>query len=330
MHIAILTWGISTEREVALRSGANMKDWVQKSGHTCESYDIPSEMDDFLAWYKTYDLVIPVLHGRYGEDGIVTGLCEALGLRVAGSPSWVHALCIDKYRTNCVVEKIGIKIPKTWVPGLPPVVKLLPTEDQDTLEIALIVKPNQGWSSLATAKATTLEEFKYAIQSVHDVITSLTEERVRLLSQATWPSDFVRNFPSLEDIPMVQECIDGQEFTVWVYRDSSSTHVLPIIEIRTLSWEFFDYQEKYESDGSNEIFWEIPAPLEKNLIEQSTKIFDHLGCRGCVRLDWRYDGKDIYFLEVNTIPWFTSWSLVPKMWKKAGKTEKEFIEMLAL
>lgn len=53
-----------------------------------------------------------------------------------------------------------------------------------------------------------------------------------------------------------------------------------------------------------------------------------LHCRGVVRIDYRYDGKDIYFLEVNTIPGFTNASLVPKMWKKIGKTEKEFIEML--
>ncbi len=57
-------------------------------------------------------------------------------------------------------------------------------------------------------------------------------------------------------------------------------------------------------------------------------IYDFLLCRGIVRMDYRYDGADIYFLEVNTIPGFTSASLVPKMWKKAGKTEKEFVEML--
>ena len=55
-----------------------------------------------------------------------------------------------------------------------------------------------------------------------------------------------------------------------------------------------------------------------------------LKCRGVVRIDWRYDGKDFYFLEVNTIPGFTSASFIPKMWKKAGKTEKEFVEMMMI
>ena len=78
MNIAILTGGISTERTVALRSGDNMHEWVQKAGHESDVYDVPEQIDSFLAKYKTYDLVIPVLHGRYGEDGIITGMCEAL------------------------------------------------------------------------------------------------------------------------------------------------------------------------------------------------------------------------------------------------------------
>ena len=328
MHIAILTWWISAERLVALRSAANMESWIQKAGSTSHIYDLPEEIDTFLAEYKKYDLVVPVLHGRYGEDGIITGLCETIGIPVAGCPSWVHALCIDKYHTNCVIEKLGIKIPKTWIPGLPVPPKLLPDEGQKKLDIILIIKPNQWWSSLATTKATTLEEFQNGIQAVHDVIESLTKERIELLS--SWDNDalYVRKFPPLNDIPMVQECINGQEFTVWVYRDISWSHVLPIIEIITLKWDFFDYKEKYETDGSNEVFSDIPEWLKIELEKQSKLIFDHLGCRGCVRIDWRYDGKDLYFLEVNTIPGFSIASLVPKMWKKAGKTEQEFLEML--
>jgi D-alanine-D-alanine ligase len=104
--------------------------------------------------------------------------------------------------------------------------------------------------------------------------------------------------------------------------------VLPIVEIVTIKQDFFDYEEKYESDGSNEVFSDIGSSLKNKLETISTQIYDYLGCRGVVRMDYRYDGVDIYFLEVNTIPGFTSGSLVPKMWKKAGKTEREFVEML--
>ncbi len=226
MHIALLTWWISTERVVALRSADNMKDWIEKAGYTSDTFDIPKDIDIFLSRYKEYDLVIPVLHGRYGEDGIVTWLCETLGIRVAGCSSGVQALCIDKFNTNCVVEKLGVKIPKSWRPGLQKSVQLLWDGENEILKTVLIIKPNQWGSSLATNKAKTLPEFKYSIQAINETIESLTQERIHLLS-APETKGFERHFPSLQDIPLVQECIPGQEFTVGVYSDSTGTHVNP-------------------------------------------------------------------------------------------------------
>ncbi|MBX9809290.1 ATP-grasp domain-containing protein [Candidatus Gracilibacteria bacterium] len=329
MNIAILTGGISTERAIALKSASNMNNWITSSGYTSKIFDLPENIDLFLETYQDFDLVIPMFHGRYGEDGIISGMCESLGIRVAFSPSHVHALCINKYWTNSIVEKIGVKVPKSWIPGLPHPAKLLPNNESKELEITLIIKPNQGGSSLATTRATTLEEFKLGIEAVDSVIVSLTQERIQLLESAS-KSSFIRKFPTLTDVAIVQECIPGREFTVGVYKDTTGTHVLPIIEIVTIKQDFFDYEEKYESDGSNEVFSDIESALENELISTSTRIYDFLGCRGVVRIDYRYDSKNIYFLEVNTIPGFTSGSLVPKMWKKTGKTEKEFIEMLNL
>lgn len=143
MHIALLTGGISAERPVALRSAENMENWIRKTEHTSDTFDLPSDIDRFLSSYRAYDLVIPMFHGRYGEDGIITGMCETIGIPVAYSSSSTHALCIDKYRTNCVVEKLGAKVPKSWVPGLPEPHKLLPRDAGKTLDTALIVKPNQ-------------------------------------------------------------------------------------------------------------------------------------------------------------------------------------------
>ena len=129
---------------------------------------------------------------------------------------------------------------------------------------------------------------------------------------------------------IIQECIEGREFTVGVYRDRDGYYALPIAEIITQDGVLFDYSEKYETDGYNEVFADLPDALRNSLEHQSTLIASALTCRGIVRIDWRYDGSDLYFLEVNTIPGFTSGSLVPKMWKKAGKSEGEFIKMLSL
>lgn len=297
MHIAILTWWISTEREVALRSGANMDDWVQKAGHTSEVFDFPKDLDNFLIKYKTYDLVIPLFHGIYWEDGQVTAFLATIGCKYAYSSFMTHSFCIDKYRTNLLVEKIGIKIPKSFfvargyfIEEIPPPLICYP----------LIVKPNHGWSSIDIAKVDT---------------------RIRFIE--------AQKLITNDDI-IIQECIEWREFTVWVYRSGDGYGVLPIVEICTYNNTLFDYSEKYETDGSNEVFVELPLSLRDSLEQMSILIASALDCRWVVRMDWRYNGKEFYFLEVNTIPWFTSGSLVPKMWKKAGKTEKEFMEMLIM
>ncbi len=294
MHIAILTWWTSTERPVALRSGKNMGDWVAIAWHTGDVYDFPVELDIFLMKYKKYDLIIPVFHGLYGEDGQITAFLETLGCPFAYSSFMVHSFCIDKYRTNLLVEKLGIKIPRS----------LFVAREHAIDEVIsplvcypLIVKPNRWGSSLGTSKVNEWGGLIYAQKSI------------------------------IGDDIIIQECIEWREFTVWVYKTLDGYAALPIMEILT-GEKLFDYSEKYESDGSNEIFANLDKNIESPLKDMSTHIASVLGCRGVIRLDWRYDGKNFYFLEVNTIPGFTSGSFVPKMWKKAGKTEKEFVEML--
>jgi D-alanine-D-alanine ligase len=165
-------------------------------------------------------------------------------------------------------------------------------------EFPLIVKPNKWGSSLGTSKVKNQVELIAACEVITD-----------------------------DDI-LIQECIEWREFTVGVYSDASGYHVLPIIEIRTLSQDFFDYSEKYETDGSNEVFMEWELELQKRLSDESLLICEYIKTRWVVRIDWRYHDSDLYFLEVNTIPGFTAWSLIPKMWKQAGKSEGEFVEML--
>jgi D-alanine-D-alanine ligase len=295
MHIAILTWWISTEREVALRSGGNMRDWCTIAGHAVDVYDCPSELIGFIEKHKHYDLVIPVFHGIYWEDGQITAFLKTLGCRYAYSDFAVHALCMDKNRTNQVIADIGIKIPRSlFLREWTHIEKL----ESPLVCYPVIVKPNKWWSSIATSKV---------------------DSRAELIE--------VQKLIFWDDI-LIQECIEWREFTVGVYYDESGYNTLPIIEIKTLSQDFFDYSEKYETDGSNEVFMTEEDELQKRLSKTSLRVCEYIWIRWVVRLDWRYDGKDIYFLEVNTIPGFTNDSLVPKMWKQAGKSEKEFVGML--
>lgn len=295
MHLAILTWWISTERAVALRSGANMRDWITIAGHTSDLYDFPTDLPDFLWKYSTYDLVIPMFHGVYGEDGQITAFLATLSCKYASSDFSVHVLCIDKNLTNLFLEDLDIKIPKT--------IFLRKWEDFEVKDVQFpaIVKPNHGWSSISTYKVWEHDEL----------------------------ADACISLPENDDI-LIQECIEWREFTVAVYRDKTGYHTLPIMEIVNLENAFFDYEEKYETDGSNEVFVQWEEILQQTLSKESIRVAEYIGTRWVVRIDWRYDGRDIYFLEVNTIPGFTSGSFVPKMWKKAGKNEGDFVEILMI
>lgn len=90
-----------------------MKHWVEISGYSAEIFDFPHQVELFLKQYKTYDLIIPVFHGTYGEDGQITAFLDTLGCKSAYSPFMVHSFCIDKYRTNLFVAELGIKIPRS-------------------------------------------------------------------------------------------------------------------------------------------------------------------------------------------------------------------------
>lgn len=130
-------------------------------------------------------------------------------------------------------------------------------------------------------------------------------------------------------MPLIQEYIEGDEYTVGVIGVNQRPEVLPLMQIVNVRAELFDWQEKYESDGTNEIFPENMNPaLRESLEDISRKIYTSLGCRGVARIDYRVRGDEIYFLEVNTFPGATKASFIPKMWQKSGRTMGEFIEML--
>lgn len=331
MHFALLTGGISSERPISLKSSEGIQSFLQEAGHTYDIYDIPEQIDDFLSKYREYDMIFPYIHWFYGEDGIITWLCETIWLKFIGSPATTHALCINKFYTNCVVEKLGIvKVPKSWVPGInSPTLLGLPenvVDDQENTKVpSLIVKPNCGGSTVATNKVHSIPELMWAIQVVKNNNDLLMQSN----QIALWTrKDFTRHF-HFSDSPIIQEFVEGIEYTVWVVWKNESPEVLPIMQIVNLGSAIFDWQEKYESDGSNEIFPEnIDPTLESRLKNISKTIYTMLGCRGVSRIDFIVSWEDIYFLEINTFPGVTTSSFIPKMWKKSGKNMSEFVELL--
>jgi D-alanine-D-alanine ligase-like ATP-grasp enzyme len=113
-----------------------MADWVRTGGHTTDLYDFPTELADFIVRYQTYDLVIPVFHGVYGEDGQITAFLRTLGCKYAYSDFEVHALCIDKNLTNIYIKGISVHIPESYF-------VMRDSSVPSITEYPLIVKPNK-------------------------------------------------------------------------------------------------------------------------------------------------------------------------------------------
>jgi len=209
-----------------------------------------------------------------------------------------------------------VKIPRSWLVGVTSFDDVNITQDTEELSYPLIVKPNMGGSSAFTKKVSTYTELTAAI----DIIKNASVEGIVIGN---------KHFNTAPDTALVQECIEGEEYTVGVYGTPDNAQALPIMQIVNVKAAFFDWQEKYESDGSNEIFPDnIDPDLRERLTLASRVIYSSLNCRGVARIDYRVRDGELYFLEVNTFPGATKASFIPKMWQKTGRDMGAFITML--
>lgn len=287
-RIAIITGGSSSEREIALRSAANVADQLS-SIFEVTTFDFPTERDAFLTHYKGFDLVIPVLHGRGGEDGTIQGFLETLGLPYLFSGVQAQAIALDKAKTKEIVSACGIKTPRSIV-----------VEDGDELHYnhPVVIKPFDGGSSVATTIARSQEELVSgcAIAFAH------------------------------ADRLLVEDFIGGQEFTVAVVEKDGQTMALPVIAIRPKEG-FFDFASKYDMTLVDEICpAPIFAELSDKLQALAVTAHAVIGCRHVSRTDFIVDtAGEAWFLETNTIPGMTATSLLPKALIASGSSLKEIL-----
>ncbi len=280
--MAVLMGGISAEREISLQSGAAVLAALQRQGVVADGIDAgPAVLDDLAA--GDYRAAFIALHGRWGEDGVIQGALEVVGLPYTGSGVLGSALAMDKIRCKQVWSAAGIPTPAFAVPasadGL----------DDCAQEIGfpLMVKPNREGSSLGIAKVESTREL-----------------------QDAW-HDAAR----YDDEVLLERWIGGSEFTASILQD----HDLPLIRLET-PHEFYDYEAKYSSDTTRYV---CPCGLEpareNELRDLAKQAFDVLGCSGWGRVDFMLDDTGApYFLEVNTVPGMTDHSLVPMAAEHAG------------
>jgi len=292
--VAVLYGGISSEREVSLRSGKTIIEALKAAGLSVATFDTKTELAKFItaAEKGKISIVVPVLHGAFGEDGTLQGLLELLNVPYLFSDCRASALCMDKELTKIIVGSAG-------VPILPQIVlrsgeTIIFKKGSVSLRLPIVVKPATAGSSVGVSIVTRANELEDAVG------TALKHS----------------------DRAIMEPYINGREVTVGVLNIGKKYETLPITEIIPESDTFYSYDAKYAKGGSRHVCpADISLPLAKIIRAQALAAFHALGCRDIARADFLIDKRgQPYFLEMNTIPGMTATSLVPESIKASGKT----------
>jgi len=281
--VAVLMGGDSSERDISLISGAAVLAALQSRGIDAHAFD-PRDLPVETLKSAGFDRAFNILHGPGGEDGLIQGALEWLGIPYTGSGVLASALTMDKLKTKRVVVGAGSVAPEYAVlssaADLPGALA--------KLGLPLMVKPASQGSSVGISKVTTAVELPRAYAA----------------ARAVDPIVFAERF------------IGGEEFTVGVLRGRA----LPSIRIQPAT-EFYDYQAKYfRNDTQYHCPSGLSAAAETALAAAALAAFRATDCLGWGRVDFMRDPHDqqFYFIEINTTPGMTDHSLVPMAARQAG------------
>ena len=244
-----------------------------------------------------FDMAFIMIHGTPGENGLLQGYLEMMGVPYNTCSAYVSAITFDKHSCKRFIEHAGVKMAKDVF--IRRGSGYNPQEIVAELGLPVFVKPTNGGSSFGITKVKRVEDLEAAVELVFKEYDSV----------------------------IIEESIVGRELTNGIYARGGELVKLPVTEIVTTR-EFFDYEAKYLGE-SQEI---CPAQISEELtarIQQTTeKIYKYMGCSGLVRMDYIVRDGEIFFLETNTVPGMTPMSLVPAQVRAAGISMEEFVNTL--
>ena len=244
-----------------------------------------------------FDYAYIMQHGTPGENGLMQGYLEMLGIPHSGCNAFVSAITFDKYSCKSYLKDVDyVKCADDIFIRKGEPMEGIAKKAVERLGLPMFVKPTDGGSSFGVTKVKTIEDFDGAVEAA---------------------------FAEGKTI-MAEGAIVGRELTCAVYYNGKENVALPVIEIITEN-EFFDYEAKYNGHSKEVCPAQISDTLRDEIQETSKKIYAHLGCAGLVRVDYISTENGLYFLEVNTIPGMTSASLVPQMVRAAGMSMTDFL-----
>jgi D-alanine-D-alanine ligase len=282
-RVAVLMGGCSAERPISLESGTAVLAALKRKGIEAQALDLAEPEVLNTLQQGGFDRVFIALHGRGGEDGVIQGALETMGIPYTGSGVLGSALAMDKSRAKRIWLSMGVPTPSF--------IELAAGFDVEvvvaSLGLPIMVKPAQEGSSLGASKVIAGEHMSEAWRMASQYDPRVIAER--------W--------------------ISGKEYTVALLDGET----LPLIRLETPR-VFYDYEAKYSDDRTRYICpCGLPAVRERELQALALKGFNALGAQGWGRVDMLVDERDRpWLIEVNTVPGMTGHSLVPMAARAVG------------
>lgn len=297
----VLAGGPDREREISLISGKEVAAALEQAGHDVRLRDIVPDnitaLDEFAQWQGS--AIFPILHGDWGEGGALQSILDERGIPYVGSGGPASALCMDKHRTKLVVQQHGIPTPAF---------ELLNIGEPCSLTPPVVLKPIREGSSIDLHICRSEDEIHHA--------RGLMSERHRRV--------------------LAEQFVKGKELTVGIIGTPNMGRAgyvaLPPIWIVPAT-EYYDYQAKYFRNDTRYILDPeqigVPESVLKHTQELAVKAHMELGCRHLSRVDFILDDQHTpWFLEVNTLPGFTTHSLVPMAARHMGIQMPQLVDRL--
>lgn len=305
--IAIVAGGDSSEHDVSMRSAEGIYSFIDKDKYTLYIVELtkkkweallpdgsraPIDKNDFSFSHDGQkvkpDFAYITIHGTPGENGILQGYFELLGIPYSTCDVLVSAMTFSKFTLNQYLKGFGVRVAESLL-----VNKRHGISDQDVIEkigLPCFIKPNASGSSFGVTKVKTADQIQPALKEA---------------------------FAESDDV-MIEAFMDGIELANGCYKTKDKSVVLPITEVVSKN-EFFDYNAKYKGEVTEITPARLSLELTDRVQKLTSAIYDILGCKGIVRVDYIItEGEKINMLEINTTPGMTATSFIPQQVRAAG------------
>lgn len=311
-HIAIVAGGDSSEVEVSLKSAKGIKSFIDETKYKTtivtiigdewlakvsdnKSYTI--DKNDFSYTIdgekQRFDFAYITIHGTPGENGILQGYFDLIGLKYSCCGVLAAALSFNKFACNQYLKNFGAKVAQSLL--VSPGMIVEPKDVVDKLGLPCFIKSNVGGSSFGVTKVKEESQILPAINKA---------------------------FAEGGDV-IIESFLKGTEITCGMYKTHEKTVVFPITEVVSEN-EFFDYDAKYNGQVKEITPARISDELTKRVQEETKKYYDILGCKGIVRIDYIITEDGVpHVLEANTTPGMTPTSFIPQQVRAAGLDIKD-------